>query len=113
VLVLEIDRFEKKISLEQTEVWTAYGASEVGCGRESTKGFLGIRKNGRRAVESGEDEEVSSELRDDEPRLQRLLCQAVTHLWKSLRCTELLEGKPCEERDSIRRIECRASFHSM
>lgn len=112
-MLLEIDRFEKKISLQQTEVWTAYGASEVGSGRESTKGFLGIRKNGRRAVESGEDEEVSSELRDDEPRLQRLLCQAVTHLWKSLRCTELLEGKPCEERDSMKRIECRASFHSM
>jgi hypothetical protein len=40
----KLTRFEVKISLQQTEVWSAYGRSEVGSGRESTKGFLGIRK---------------------------------------------------------------------
>jgi hypothetical protein len=31
-----IDRFEMKISLQDTEMWSAYGESEVDCGREST-----------------------------------------------------------------------------
>jgi hypothetical protein len=33
----EIDRFEMKISLQHTEVWSVYGGSEVDCGRVSTQ----------------------------------------------------------------------------
>jgi hypothetical protein len=32
-----IDRFEMKISLQHTEVWSVYGGSEVDCGRVITK----------------------------------------------------------------------------